>query len=171
MLGSSESAKNGMMDEMDAVATESMCQVGAISYRAGFAVKLREIQGQGMEIDVGGDDPQDCELSPVPASAGQMLHEEGGEEESACTEDEPVEPKEKKQKNEKNETPKPKDKKQTPKPKPKPRPKDKKNDKKEKKTKKTEKSKTKKNGKNKKKWLSRASFVCYSLFGLALDCN
>ncbi len=78
MLGSSESAKNGMMDEMDAVATESMCQVGAISYRAGFAVKLREIQGQGMATDAGGDDPQDCELSPVPASAGQMSHEEGG---------------------------------------------------------------------------------------------
>lgn len=81
-VGSNEPAKNTMMDEMDAVATESMCQVGSMSYRAGFAVKLREIQGESVEISA--DVPR--ELSPVPASAGQMLHEEGGEE-SACAEE------------------------------------------------------------------------------------
>ena len=131
-VGSNEPAKNTMMDEMDAVATESMCQVGSMSYRAGFAVKLREIQGESVEISA--DVPR--ELSPVPASAGQMLHEEGGEE-SACTEDEVVEPKQKKQKKEKKDKADPK---------PKPRPKDKKD-----KTKEEKKAKeTQKKGKEKK---------------------
>lgn len=88
-----ESEKGQLMDQLDAAATESMCQVGSLSYRAQFAVALEKIRQQDSAVagDTLAANVVDNDQEVTGGDDGGHPGEEGGEE-SEQTEDDIVEP-------------------------------------------------------------------------------
>ena len=87
-----ESEKTRLMDQLDAAATEAMCQVGSLSYRAQFAVALEKIRQQDSALASGDTATVNNGSGDEGEGGGRHgLGEEGGEE-SHATDDEVVEP-------------------------------------------------------------------------------
>ena len=94
-----ESEKTRLMDQLDAAATEAMCQVGSLSYRAQFAVALEKTRQQDSALASGDTATVNNGSGDEGEGGGRHgLGEEGGEE-SHATDDEVVEPPPKKNEN------------------------------------------------------------------------
>ena len=75
--GADEAGKEKLVDQLDATATESLCQVGSMTYRAQFAQRLQEIQGgPSEEPDATMEEPD----ADGKAAGGEYAEEEAGED-------------------------------------------------------------------------------------------